>query len=209
MRRKKKPVKQDKFSFPQNTNVIGMIGNICALKGQIVLLRAVSSILLEFPNTIFLVIGNTNNKSDETYKNSLQEYILRSGLEKQVVMAGFRDDIFDLLEKIDILVHPAILPEAFGLVILEAMYKGVPVVASNIGGIPELVHHTVNGLLFPPNDSMALAQAVCRLLRDPQLRTRMGKQGTTICRERFSQKQFIDKFNQTYQELIQVAPFSL
>jgi len=205
--KQQRPDLRDELSIAKNTNVVGIIGNICFLKGQLVFLHAVPSILQAFPNTVFLIVGDSTGKADESYKQNLREYIQRHGIEKQVMMTGFKKNILDIVEKLDVLVHPPVLPEAFGLVLLEAMYKEKPVVASNIGGIPELVQDRVNGFLIPPNDSDALARSVCKLLSDPQLRTRMGEQGKKICLEQFSQKNFIDKFNLAYRELTQVAPF--
>ena len=88
---------------------------------------------------------------------------------------GLRTDLNSVLRDADIFVHPAVWQEAFGLVIAEAMATGCPVVASQIGAVPELVVDGVTGLLVPPGDSDAIAGALERLAMDPELRNRLGE----------------------------------
>lgn len=99
------------------------------------------------------------------------------GLEDRVAFLGMRDDVHTLLRSADVLVHPAIWREAFGLTITEGMASGCAVIASRTGAIPEILDHAVNGLLVPPGDVAALASAIDALANDPSRRARLGAEG--------------------------------
>lgn len=112
----------------------------------------------------------------------------RAGLacKDDVVFAGYRKDAAELLEGADICVVPSVWEEAFGLAALEPMARGVPVIASRIGGIPEVVVDGETGVLVPPGDEPALAGALARLLQDPAERARLGENGRRRAVESFS-----------------------
>jgi glycosyltransferase involved in cell wall biosynthesis len=108
------------------------------------------------------------------------------GLGERVEFAGLRDDVHALLGKTDIFVHPAIWAEAFGLTIAEAMSNGCAVVASRIGGIPELIAHGQTGLLFEPGNVADLAQQLDQLVQHPELRRSLGRAARARTEERFN-----------------------
>jgi L-malate glycosyltransferase len=107
------------------------------------------------------------------------------GVDSRVEFAGLRDDVHALLGKTDIFVHPAIWAEAFGLTIAEAMSNGCAVVASRIGGIPELVSHGETGLLFTPGDPEDLARQLDLLVERPALRRQLGRNARARTEQRF------------------------
>jgi glycosyltransferase involved in cell wall biosynthesis len=107
------------------------------------------------------------------------------GIGERVQLLGLRDDVAEVLQAADVFVHPAIWSEAFGLTIAEAMAAGLPVVASRVGGIPELVTHGETGLLVPPGDAGALAGALDLLAADGQERARLGANARRRVLERF------------------------
>lgn len=115
----------------------------------------------------------------------LQALAAELGIAGRVEFAGLRDDVHALLQGTDIFVHPAIWAEAFGLTIAEAMSNGCAVVASRIGGIPELVAHEETGLLFTPGNVADLAQQLDRLVQDPALRRRLGRNARARTERRF------------------------
>jgi glycosyltransferase involved in cell wall biosynthesis len=140
------------------------------------LLDAVPLVLADLPGTRFEVIGGGE---DADYEAELRA---RGG---DVAFAGHRDDPWST--GVDVLVHTAEL-EPFGLVVAEALARGVPVVAPTQGGPAEIVRDGVDGLLVDPDDAPALAAAIVRLLRDGDLRRRMGEAGRARVRERFSEE---------------------
>jgi glycosyltransferase involved in cell wall biosynthesis len=103
-----------------------------------------------------------------------------------ITLAGYRPDAADILGEADICVIPSVWQDAFSLAVLEAMARGRAVIATQVGGIPELVEHEVTGLLVPSADEHALAEALARLLRDPAEIARLGEAARRRAHERFS-----------------------
>jgi glycosyltransferase involved in cell wall biosynthesis len=108
------------------------------------------------------------------------------GLADRVQLLGMRDDVPDLLRHADVLVHPATWGEAFGLTVAEGMASGCGVIATRTGGIPEIVTDGEDGLLVPPGDEIALAEAIDRLAFDPALRARLAAAGRRTVERAFS-----------------------
>ena len=150
-----------------------LVGNIAALvphKGQRYLVDAAPTVVRALPDTQILIFG----------EGELQQPLLRQikhlGLEHHVQLVGFRHDILSLLKGLDLFVMSSIT-EGLGTSILDAMAASKAVVATTAGGIPEVVEDGVTGLLVPPQNSAALADAIVRLLQDEPLRRRMGEAG--------------------------------
>lgn len=120
---------------------------------------------------------------------------LREGLasREDIVIAGYRRDGRELLAGADIAVVPSVWAEAFGLSVLEAMARGVPVVASRVGGIPEIIEDGASGLLVPAGDERALSGALGRLLRDPEARRRLGSEGRRRAERHFTFDREVDE----------------
>src|SRR3989338_7498561 len=121
---------------------------------------------------------------DGPARDRLRSLAEELGLPGQVMFAGMRDDVASVLPMMDIFVCPS-LYEGFGIAIVEAMAAGRPVVASAVGGIPEIVVHEDTGLLVPPGDAAALADALATLLNHPEQARAMGARGLARAREKF------------------------
>ena len=152
---------------------VGMVGRLSAWKGQNVFLEAFAS-AFRGDDVRARIVGSALFGEDE-YAESLVRHAERLGIEEQVEFRGFRDDVWDELANLDVLVHASVTPEPFGQVVLEGMAAGLPVVATAGGGPSELIADGVEGLLTPPNDATALADALRRLRADPDLRLRLGE----------------------------------
>jgi glycosyltransferase involved in cell wall biosynthesis len=118
-----------------------------------------------------------------------------------VKFLGFRRDLPDLLAAADLVVLPSVA-EAFGLVLAEALYLGTPVVATKVGGVPEIVEDGVDGLLVPPGNSEALAEAIVDLLNNASNRSWLAGAGRERIRERFSFEHMARAYEETYEELL-------
>jgi len=127
------------------------------------------------------------------------------GLQDDVDFAGFVSDIPGFLSAIDIFVLPS-LYEGLGVAVLEAMAAGKPVVASRVGGLPELVHDAVTGLLVPPKDSRALAEAIARVISQEGLARQMGERGRKRVLQHFTMEQMAKNNEDYYYELLQGHP---
>ena len=153
--------KADKKAF-----TIVMIGRITPLKGHPYFLRAMARVVHQMPSIKIQIIGDAPPKK-QPYKDELVLLTKRLGIFKQVEFLGNRHDIPQLLNKADCLVLSTITPEAFGRVIIEAQAAGVPVVATQVGGVTEIIEHEKTGLLVLPKDIEAMSDAVLRILNNP------------------------------------------
>jgi len=167
--------------------LIAQIGQICLRKGQTLLARAAVTLAREFPEVHTLFVGERHSQKQESidYENTLRKTFHEAGIVDRLHCLGFRDDIPALLNEIDLLVHPA-HQEPLGRVLLEAAACARPMVATNVGGTPEILTDEVSALLVAPDDLVALTCAIRRLLHDPELRTRLGHQAHTDTKVKFA-----------------------
>ncbi len=188
---------------PSARHVVGMVGRITAAKGQHLLLRAAAQLRgpLRDLQLIFVGAPAPGSREDASYRHFLEAEARALGLEAMVLWAGYQADLGPYYSAFDVLLLPSTVSEALPLVAMEAMQWGVPVIASRIGGIPEIVRHGVNGLLFPPGDERALAKSLERILRDPALRARLGAGARASVDERFSRENFRSTIRRIVSEL--------
>ncbi len=181
------------LDLPPNAVIIGAVCRLTRQKGVPYLLEAFAAITTSFPHTVLLVAG------DGPDRQMLDRRIADLELQERVRFLGWRPDSDRILSALDLLVAPS-LWEGFGLVVLEAMAHGIPVLASAVGAIPEIVVDGETGLLVPPADSAALRAGLERLLKDPELRTRLGAAGAERARSQFSLNRMIDDTLDFYEE---------
>jgi glycosyltransferase involved in cell wall biosynthesis len=160
----------------RDTVLLGLVGRISRWKGQHIFITAAATVREKFPNARFQIIGSPMFGED-AYEAEIRALVKTLGMEDAVEFLGFRTDVPQLMEELDVLVHASITGEPFGQVITEAMVVGKPVVATRGGGVPEIVQDGVTGLLVPMGDAPAMAAAMCELLADPDRARRMGVEG--------------------------------
>ena len=187
-----------KLNISKNELVIGIVGQISKLKGHDVFLRAASIILEKNKNVKFLVVGNVRRERDQGLCEAL---INKLDLRENVIFTGFRHDIANVLSAIDILAFPT-LKESFGRSAIEAMALGKPVVASNVGGVPEIVNHGKTGILVSPGDAEELADGLLELINDKEKREDMGNEGLKVVREKFDIRDMMNRIENVYKELL-------
>ena len=183
----------------KSITIVGTVGRLAEVKNQVSLLNAYHQLVRENPDlaeSVKLVLVG-----DGPMMDSLREDVSRFQLEQSVWLAGDRKDIPDLLRLMDIFVLPS-LGEGISNTILEAMATRLPVIASDVGGNPELVEHDVNGLLVPVADDAALAAAIARLLNDSNLRERVAAEGFRRVQHRFNWTNTVDHYLTTYDNLL-------
>lgn len=183
------------FGLPPGTPVLGMAAQFIRRKGHDVLLEALPTILRNHAGARLLLFGR-GPLADEMARR-----VNEADLEAQVRLPGFRDNLPEILPCLDVLVHPA-RREGLGVVLLQASAAGIPVVASRVGGIPEVIAHGESGLLVPPDDPGALAEAVSALLADPGKARAMGRRGRELIRERFSVDGMVQGNLAVYREVL-------
>jgi glycosyltransferase involved in cell wall biosynthesis len=182
------------------TVAIGIVGGIQEWKGQAVVLEAFARARQNHPELRLLVVGGVHRAGEE-YARRLEERVRQLGLESAVIFTGFRSDVPDLMNALDVVVHASVRPEPFGRVILEGMLLGKPVIAAAAGGVPEFVDEGRTGFLVPPGDAEALAGAIHRLAADAGLRSAIGEQARTIALERFSLRRHVDLLSALYDSI--------
>jgi len=181
------------FGIPADAPLLGVIARLEPEKGHRHLLDAMPAIMRAAPDARLVIVG------EGSQADALRAHARRLRIAGAVVFTGRRDDVSALTADLTIAVLPS-LREAQGISILEAMARRVPVVASAVGGIPEVITDGVDGLLVPPAQPAALAGAVVRLLRDAGLRRRIGEAGHATVRDRFSIDAQVRRIEAVYDE---------
>jgi glycosyltransferase involved in cell wall biosynthesis len=187
---------RQEFGVPRDAPLVAEIGRLCDVKGQRELIEA----LAQVPRAHAVLVG-VDLEQGGSYQRELERAAERAGVRDRVVFAGARDDAGPLLAEIDVLALPS-WTEGLPLVVLEAMAYRKPVVATPVGGTPEVVVDGETGLLVPPRDPGALAAALRRLLDDPDLRAKMGAAGFERVRARFSAEAMSERVLAIYDEVL-------
>ena len=147
---------------PEADPLIGIVGQITPRKGQLELLRAFGQALTKIPQAVLLLAGAPLFNRDHEYLDAIERTAGELGIRDKVRMLGARTDIGAIMQALDVLVVNSNV-EPFGLVILEAMACGTPVIAAAVDGIPEIIEHEKNGWLVPPRDEGVLTEAIIHL----------------------------------------------
>lgn len=177
---------RSELGIPLDAPVAGMVGRLVDWKGMDYFIRAAASAAESLPGARFLLVGDTLYGEPE-YVDTLKALCRELGFEERVIFTGFRKDIPQIMIALDVLVYASILPEPFGLGLIEAMANRRPVVGTNSGGIPEIVTDGVTGRLVPPCDSEAIARALIEILSDREKARSMGEAGLARAREQFDE----------------------
>lgn len=188
--------KREGLRLPPNVPVIITVAVLRPGKGHEILLRAAPRILSEFPEARFLIVGNGPLAAE------LEHSAVASGLAQRVIFTGLRRDIAELLAISELFVLPT-LRDAFPTTLLEAMAMRLPVVASRVGGVPEIVAEEFTGLLVAPNDSAALGESIVTLLRDPSRMTKMGARGRARVEAEFSAEVWARRIEHLYETCLE------
>ena len=159
-------LRADAASPIKHDRVVGLVGRLTPIKGHPLFLKAMARVARLFPDIRIQIIGDAPKQH---YKEELQLLARRLGLGQCVEFLGTRYDIPELLKKMTVLVIPSVGEEAFGRVAIEAGACGVPVVATRIGGLVDIIEDEKDGLLTPPDDPRLLSEAIIRLLKDAEL----------------------------------------
>jgi len=190
---------RQEFGLSADDVLIGVVSRIARGKGLEYLLEAAPDVIARIPKAKFLIIGD--NSFNPEYREELKRQTLTLGLQDRVIFTGFRLDVPTILSSLALSVLPS-LNEGLSNALLESMAAAVPVVATTVGGNPEVVLDGETGLLVPPRNSAALAEAICRVLRTPGLRNTLGQAGRRRVLDHFSNERMIRNVERLYEELL-------
>jgi glycosyltransferase involved in cell wall biosynthesis len=181
----------EEYEIDAEAPIVGVVARLEAEKGHRTLLEAWPLVLAAVPSAWLLIVGEGSEQ------DSLEAQAELAGISGRVVFTGRREDVPAVTAALDISVLPS-YREAQGLSVLEAMALSRPVVASAVGGIPEMIEDGVSGLLVPPHDCEALAAAIVRLLTDHPLADTIARHGHDLVHERFCIEQMVRSISDLY-----------
>ncbi len=191
---------RDKLNVDKSVPVIGTVGNINPIKGHKYLLRAIASVQDQVGRVVVPIVGKVLDTRRE-YFEELKTLRSELGLDNVVEFLGRRSDIPQLLSQMDVFVLPSI-KEACPMSVLEAMAMTKPVVATEVGGVPEQIVNGEHGWLVSPRDPTALATAITDVITTPKEARRRGEAARRRVKDRFSLKRCVDAHYQLYTDLL-------
>lgn len=187
----RRSIKENLFQAKEDTLIIISIAELHERKGLKYLVEAMKEVATQFPNVKLVIVGEGNERPH------LEEQIKDLYLEENIILVGRQKEIPQLLSSSDIFALPS-QREAFGFVNLEAMITTLPIVATKVGGIPEVIEDNNTGILVEPSDSEALAKALIKLIKSPELRTKMAQAGFERVINFFDAKIMAEQYEKLY-----------
>lgn len=183
---------KDEFKIPRERKLIGLVGRVCKEKGHLEMVEAMKDVRKEHPDAHMMFVGRV----EEPFAEEFDDAIRNAGVEDRVTLTGIRHDIPRLLDSFTMSTMPSHI-ETFGIAALEAMARSKAVVASRVGGLPEVVRHGKTGILVDlrPNE---LAEAVSYLLANDEVREEMGANGRKLVEQKFTIGEMSRQFEQVY-----------
>lgn len=194
------------LNIESNALVIGTVARLEPVKGIEYFIRAIPAILNEVQNdiphpVIFLIVGDGNQKS------MLEKLAETYNISKHVIFAGMRKNVLEIMSSMDIYIQPS-LNEGMGKTLIQAFSLGLPIIATKVQGIPDIVHDNKNGILIKPKDTKSLSEAVVKLAFNESLRKTYGNSGANFVKEkidnnlRFSSDRMINLTSNLYKGLL-------
>ena len=185
---------REQLGLSENDFIIGFVGRLSIQKGIKYMLDAFRMVADELKN-VHLVIAGTGE-----LEGMVKEFATKFNLERKIHLLGFRNDIPALMRTFDILLLPS-LWEGFGIVLIEAMASGKPIVATNASSIPEIVKDGWNGILVPPENAEAISDALKKLISEPELQIKFAEEGLKIIQEKFTIDRMISDYESIFHEI--------
>jgi glycosyltransferase involved in cell wall biosynthesis len=183
------------FGIGPEEKLIGTVGELVEAKGQCHLIEAVPQILKKYPTAKLMIVGSGELETE------LKKLASRLGVSDSIIFTGFRKGIGNCLEAFDLFVLPSVM-EGLNNSIIEAMMVGKPVVATDTGGVSEIVTHGETGLLVPPGNPASLAEATLELLESPERASTLASAGREYAMENLTAQQMVDKTIAVYESMM-------
>jgi len=182
------------LGIPEKSLIIGTVGRLVPVKGHEFLIKAAKYIISKYPEAFFVFTG------DGPLEHNLKRQALELGINNNIIFLGWRSDAAKIISVYDIFSLPS-LNEGMGRVLAEAMALGKPIVASNVGGIPDLVTHGKNGFLVPARNPEKLAKYIQILIEDKEKKEKMGQAGKEMAKI-FSKEKMVENIANLYEKLL-------
>jgi len=192
---------RSELGFVHGAFLIGSVGRLTKWKGFQYMVEAMEEVRRYIPQARYVIVGDAFVDDDE-WAEQLKNLPGELGLSKEIAFAGWRQDVPRIMKELDCFVLPSALPDPFPTVILEAMALGLPIVATSLGGVPEMLADGECGILVEPQSSHSLAQAIIDLYNDSQRAENMTKNAQRRLREKFALEKHVENMTKVYKELI-------
>jgi len=187
---------RDELDLPYDAPVIGEVAHLSPRKGQMVLLDAVVLLAKRWPRLVCLLIGEGEDHA------ALLHRVEQLGIGDHVRVMGYRPDARKIMQAMDVMVLPSVAIEGLGIVLIEAAFLGKPVVGSDAPGIREALVNNRTGLLVPPGQPAALAEAIGEVLSNPEMAVEMGQEGRKRAQRMFSLDGMVTRAEELYRQIL-------
>jgi glycosyltransferase involved in cell wall biosynthesis len=192
---------RERHGIPAGVPVVGVVGNVKPWKGQETIVRAMAILRQRHPGIRCVLAGGTSH-ADRAYLDRLDAIGAEHGMTGEVIFAGFQPNPIDYMRLMDVVAHTSVAPEPFGIVLLEAMLLGKPLVSTTTGGPAEVVNDGQSGLLVEPGRPELLADAITRLLSDPAWAAALGARGRERLEREFASERTIAQTVAVYERVL-------
>lgn len=186
---------RSRLGIAENETVVGMVARLHEVKGHVYLFEALNAIRKDMPDIKLVLVG------EGPLRESLEVKISELDLQNNVIMTGFIENLRGIYQAFDVACLPSLM-EGMGITLLEAMHEGTPVLASNVGGIPELVRNGIDGLLVEPANPEEIAEGLKKLLGDSELRKKIAESAKGRA-EKFSRPVMLSSTANIYDRLLE------
>ncbi|MBW2740235.1 MAG: glycosyltransferase family 4 protein [Deltaproteobacteria bacterium] len=197
---------RSEFGCKSDEPLVGIIGRIDWWKGHEYFLEAIASAARKFPDLKAIIIGEFEKEGavnlNRKHTQKVKSLVKLLGIEDKILFTGFRSDVSRLISGLDVVVHASSEPEPFGLVVIEAMAAGKPVVATAAGGVLDIIENGVNGLLVPCKDSKAMARAIIKILSDRDKAGQIGNAARQRIFEKFTVQHQVTSVQNLYDSIL-------
>jgi len=184
---------KDELGIPRERKLIGLVGRVCREKGHLEMVQALGSLRSQHPDAHVVFVGRIEAPFEEELDHAVQE----AGVADRLTMTGIRHDVPRMLDSFTLSAMPSHI-ETFGVAAIEAMARGRAVVASNVGGLPEVVRHRQTGILVDLRPD-AIAEAVNELLENDRQREDMGAMGRRVVEQKFTLQEMVRRLENVYE----------
>jgi len=191
------------FGLKEAQPLLGIVGQLTQRKGQLGVIHAFAQVLEQFPDAMLLIVGEPLFNHDHDYKQSLASAVSALDISERIHFTGARKDISAVMQSLDVLVVNS-WEEPFALVVLEGLASEIAVVATAVGGTPEMITHRENGWLVPARNDQVLAEGITTLLGDPKLRENLAKAGRSEVTAHYSAERYIRDIHNFYRQILNV-----
>jgi glycosyltransferase involved in cell wall biosynthesis len=197
---------RDEFGIKPDQPLAGIIGRMDSWKGHDYFLEAISKANKQISDLKGLIIGDFETdvaiNYNRQYMHKLKKLIRRLGLKEKIIFAGYRNDVPRIISALDVVVHASSTPEPFGIVIIEGMAAGKPVIATASGGVLDIIEDGVNGILVPCQDSDAMAKAIVQIISNPDQANKIGMAGYQCVKNKFTIENQIRALEELYDSIL-------